>query len=132
MEHGSVADRVVDEFSFSPSGDDAGSSHLLQMLGGIGGREAGLIRQRLDAAFALREQLQQLEAMRMCDRLGHGRELDEQRLMAKSVACQGFWRGRQAMLPYEIAIRLSAFAGVFVAMAAWELLAPRRRQASER
>jgi sterol desaturase/sphingolipid hydroxylase (fatty acid hydroxylase superfamily) len=36
------------------------------------------------------------------------------------------------MLPYEIAIRLSAFAGVFAAMAAWELLAPRRRQASER
>src|SRR5439155_12418073 len=45
---------------------------------------------------------------------------------------QGFWRGRQAMLSYEIAIRLSAFAGVFAAMAAWELLAPRRRQASER
>jgi sterol desaturase/sphingolipid hydroxylase (fatty acid hydroxylase superfamily) len=31
-----------------------------------------------------------------------------------------------ALLPYEPMIRLGAFAGVFVLMAAWELLAPRR------
>ena len=37
-----------------------------------------------------------------------------------------------AMLPYEIPIRLAAFAGVLVLMAAWELLAPRRQQATER
>jgi sterol desaturase/sphingolipid hydroxylase (fatty acid hydroxylase superfamily) len=36
------------------------------------------------------------------------------------------------MLPFEIPIRLAAFAGVFVLMAAWELLAPRRNQAAER
>ncbi len=36
------------------------------------------------------------------------------------------------MLPFEIPIRLAAFAGVFVLMAAWELLAPRRHQAAER
>ncbi len=36
------------------------------------------------------------------------------------------------MLPYEISIRLAAFAGVLVLMAAWELLAPRRHQAAER
>jgi len=36
------------------------------------------------------------------------------------------------MLPFEIPIRLAAFAGVLVLMAAWELLAPRRNQASER
>jgi sterol desaturase/sphingolipid hydroxylase (fatty acid hydroxylase superfamily) len=36
------------------------------------------------------------------------------------------------MLPFEIPIRLAAFAGVFVLMAAWELLAPRRQQAAER
>ncbi len=36
------------------------------------------------------------------------------------------------MLPYEMAIRLATFAGVLALMAAWELLAPRRRQASER
>ncbi|HEX9321692.1 MAG TPA: sterol desaturase family protein [Xanthobacteraceae bacterium] len=36
------------------------------------------------------------------------------------------------MLPYEIPIRLAAFAGVLVLMAAWELLAPRRHQAAER
>jgi sterol desaturase/sphingolipid hydroxylase (fatty acid hydroxylase superfamily) len=36
------------------------------------------------------------------------------------------------MLPYEIPIRLAAFAGVLAAMAAWELWAPRRRQVAER
>ena len=36
------------------------------------------------------------------------------------------------MLSYEIPIRLAAFAGVLVLMAAWELLAPRRHQAAER
>jgi sterol desaturase/sphingolipid hydroxylase (fatty acid hydroxylase superfamily) len=36
------------------------------------------------------------------------------------------------MLPFEIPVRLAAFAGVFVLMAAWELLAPRRHQAAER
>jgi sterol desaturase/sphingolipid hydroxylase (fatty acid hydroxylase superfamily) len=36
------------------------------------------------------------------------------------------------MLPYEIPIRLAAFAGVLVLMAAWELLAPRRHHAAER
>src|SRR5437660_5530314 len=36
------------------------------------------------------------------------------------------------MLPFEIPTRLAAFAGVFVLMAAWELLAPRRHQAVER
>jgi sterol desaturase/sphingolipid hydroxylase (fatty acid hydroxylase superfamily) len=33
------------------------------------------------------------------------------------------------MLTYEPTVRLAAFAGVFAAMAAWEVLAPRRRQA---
>jgi sterol desaturase/sphingolipid hydroxylase (fatty acid hydroxylase superfamily) len=36
------------------------------------------------------------------------------------------------MLPFEIPIRLAAFAGVLAVMAAWELLAPRRPQATER
>ena len=36
------------------------------------------------------------------------------------------------MLPFEIPIRLAAFAGVFVLMAGWELLAPRRHQTAER
>src|SRR5436309_5747652 len=35
------------------------------------------------------------------------------------------------MLPFEIPIRLAAFAGVLVLMAAWELLAPRRHQPAE-
>src|SRR5229473_6104838 len=36
------------------------------------------------------------------------------------------------MLPFEIPIRLAAFAGVLAVMSAWELLAPRRHQAVER
>jgi sterol desaturase/sphingolipid hydroxylase (fatty acid hydroxylase superfamily) len=36
------------------------------------------------------------------------------------------------MLPFEIPIRLAAFAGVLVMMAAWELIAPRRQQEAER
>src|SRR5262245_22983132 len=35
---------------------------------------------------------------------------------------------RTGILVYEPAIRLSAFAGIFVLMAAWELLEPRRKQ----
>lgn len=35
----------------------------------------------------------------------------------------------EALLAHEPAIRLSAFGGVFAAMAVWELLAPKRRQA---
>ncbi len=36
------------------------------------------------------------------------------------------------VLAYESLIRISAFAGIFAAMALWELLAPRRRQAIRR
>jgi sterol desaturase/sphingolipid hydroxylase (fatty acid hydroxylase superfamily) len=36
------------------------------------------------------------------------------------------------MLPYEIPVRLAGFGGVLMIMAAWELLAPRRPQATER
>jgi sterol desaturase/sphingolipid hydroxylase (fatty acid hydroxylase superfamily) len=36
------------------------------------------------------------------------------------------------MLPYEIPVRLAAFAGVLIMMAVWELIAPRRHQAAER
>ena len=36
------------------------------------------------------------------------------------------------MLPYEIPVRLAAFAGVLTMMAVWELIAPRRHQAAER
>ena len=36
---------------------------------------------------------------------------------------------RTGILAYEPAIRLAAFAGVFVVMAAWELIVPRRKQA---
>src|SRR5262244_3357769 len=35
----------------------------------------------------------------------------------------------EILLAHEPAIRLSAFAGIFAAMALWELLAPRRSQA---
>ena len=48
----------------------------------------------------------------------------------EAQAADGKFEG--AMLPYEIPIRLAAFAGVLVLMAAWELLAPRRQQATER
>ena len=36
------------------------------------------------------------------------------------------------MLPYEIPVRLAAFAGVLAMMAVWELIAPRRHQIAER
>ena len=35
----------------------------------------------------------------------------------------------EALLTYETALRLGGFAGIFAAMALWELLAPRRKQA---
>jgi hypothetical protein len=51
------------------------------MLGGVRGREAGTLRQYLHAALALRELLQQFEAMRVTERFRDGGELREQDLL---------------------------------------------------
>ena len=38
---------------------------------------------------------------------------------------------RDALFAYEPYIRLAAFGGVFVVMAIWEFVGPRRKQASD-
>src|SRR6266704_2103896 len=53
--------------------------------------------------------------------------------LLNGIKINGLSRGlTDPMLAFEMSIRLAAFAGVFVLMAAWELLAPRRHQAAER
>src|SRR6266567_1518151 len=53
--------------------------------------------------------------------------------LLNGMKINGLSRGlTDPMLPFEISIRLAAFAGVFVLMAGWELLAPRRHQTAER
>ena len=79
FENGVVGQPVVDELSVAPVCHQAGAPHLLEMLRGVGDRQAGAIRQHLDAALALRQLLQQLEPMGMPERFRDGGKLGEQR-----------------------------------------------------
>jgi hypothetical protein len=51
------------------------------MLGGVGDRQAGLLRQGLHAAFGLTQLLQQFEAMRVSQGFRDQGELREQGLL---------------------------------------------------
>ena len=81
VEHRVVVEPVVDELALAPVRHETRTPHVLKMLRGVGDRQARPLRQRLDGALALRELLQQLEAMRMPKRFRDGRKLREQNLL---------------------------------------------------
>jgi hypothetical protein len=53
--------------SLFPGFDQAGAPQLLQVSGGIGDTKTRHLRQRLDAAFTLRQQFQQFQSVRMTE-----------------------------------------------------------------
>ena len=62
-------------------GDEAGAPELLEVLRGVGDRQPDPLGQRLDAALALRQMLEQLEPVGMPQRPGDPGELGEDRLL---------------------------------------------------
>ena len=72
---GVVRQAVEHELGLPPRRDEAGTPQVLQMLRGVGDRKPRTLRQRLHAALALGDELQQLEAVLIGDRLGDGGEL---------------------------------------------------------
>ena len=70
-----VGEAVVDVEALLAALDQAGLAQSLEVLRGVGDREADLDRERLDGALALREELQNLEAVRARQRLPDAGEL---------------------------------------------------------
>ena len=75
VKHGVIRQAVEHELGLPPRCHEPRTPQVLQVLRGVGDREAGPFRQRLDAALALGHELQQLEAMLVRHRLGDGGEL---------------------------------------------------------
>jgi sigma-54 dependent transcriptional regulator, acetoin dehydrogenase operon transcriptional activator AcoR len=75
VEHHWIRKAVVDEQSLFSSFDESRLSQRLKMLRRVRQRESRLRRQRLHGALALREQFQQLQPMRITDRLADTTEL---------------------------------------------------------
>ena len=71
----------MDELAVAAVRDQAGPPELLQVLRGVGDGEASALRQRLDAALALGEVLEQLEPVRVSEAPRHQRQLLEQRVL---------------------------------------------------
>ena len=80
IENPVIGKPVIDELAVAPCAHHARAPHVLKMLRGVGDREAGLLREDLDAALALGELLQQFETMSMPESFRDGGELREQRL----------------------------------------------------
>jgi len=81
VEDGVIGESIVNEFARAPVRHKAGASHVLEMLRGIGNRQARALRQNLDAALALSKLLQQLKAVLMPERFRDNGELGEQRVL---------------------------------------------------
>ena len=75
-QHRVVRQAVEHELGLPPCCDQPRTPQVLQMLRGVGDREPGAFGQRLHAALALSDELEQLEAVLVGDRLRHGGELD--------------------------------------------------------
>ena len=80
-EHALVGEAVVDGGARPARLDEPAAAQRLQVLGGVGHRQAGLAGELVHAPLALREQLDELEAVRVGERLGHARELFEERTL---------------------------------------------------
>ena len=68
--HALVGQLVMDELAVALGGDETRPAHGLQVLRNIGNRQAEFHRQRVDAAGALRQMLDQLQPLRIAERFG--------------------------------------------------------------
>jgi hypothetical protein len=75
LEHGRVGEPVVDEQAILAAFDQARFAQGNEVLRCVGEREPGLLGQRIDGAFALRQKLQELQPMGARKTLSDAREL---------------------------------------------------------
>jgi len=80
LEYGVIGKLVMHKFSAPCRRHEPRTPQLLEVLGGVGDRQAGSLRQDLDAPLALSQQLEELKAVGMRERLCHSGKLGEQRL----------------------------------------------------
>ena len=71
-----VREAVEDELGQPSRGDEAGAAQVLEVLRGVGDGEPRQLGQRLHAALALGNELKQLKAVLVGDRLRDGGKLD--------------------------------------------------------
>ena len=69
IENRGVAQTIEDALAVAARGEQAGPAHQPQVLRDVGDGESGTFGERLDAALALRRQLEHLEPMTMTERL---------------------------------------------------------------
>jgi len=84
-----IVEGIADGSSLPPSADQADFAQHLQVLTGIGNRDAGLGSQALDRAFAVREDVQDLETSAVGERLAQAGELIEERRLGSPAAGLG-------------------------------------------
>ncbi len=58
-----IGKTIIDELTVAARGHQPGTPQLLEMLRGIGNRQAGPLRQRFDATLALGDMLKQIQPM---------------------------------------------------------------------
>src|SRR5437660_12398791 len=75
----------MDEEALLAALDQASLAQRLQMLRGVGQREPDLVGERLDAALALGEQLEQLEPVRAGQGLPDAGELSVEAVLEEAV-----------------------------------------------
>src|SRR5215475_8694825 len=80
IENSVIGQAVPNVLAVAARGHEPGAPQMLQMLRGVGDRQPRFLRQILDAALALSELFQQLEAVRMAQGLRDGGEIAEQHL----------------------------------------------------
>ena len=78
LEQLAQGERSVEILALAPRSDKAAAPHVLQMLRGIGNRQASSIGKNLNAALTLSKLLQQLKAMGMPQRFRDRSELGKQ------------------------------------------------------
>jgi hypothetical protein len=75
-----IGEAVANELTGAPRGHESSAPQMLQVLGGVGDRQTGFLRQNLDGALTLAELLQQLKPVHVTQVLRNGREMAEEQL----------------------------------------------------
>ena len=75
VEYRGIAQPVEDPLAVASRDQQAGLAHEPQVLGSVADRQSRPLGERLDAALALRQQLEDFQAMRVTERLRHFGEL---------------------------------------------------------
>jgi hypothetical protein len=85
LEHLRSGQPVMDRGALPPAGDQAGLPQDLEVLAGVGHRQADLTGQGLHRALAIGKHVYQLDTPAAGQRLGHPSELVEQRCLGSTI-----------------------------------------------